>query len=124
VLPTCNLMSPSPYPCTLLWLQVNLAARLESMCKQYGVEILISGRMRELAGEAFIARRVDRVVAYGRRGATDIYELVATQGTALLEQVFPLPSAVISLSYSLPRDSLLSSWPLSCQSCDLELFKV
>jgi adenylate cyclase len=70
-------------------LQVNLAARLESMCKQYGVEILISGRMRQLAGEAFIARRVDRVVAYGRRGATDIYELVATQGTALLQQVCP-----------------------------------
>ncbi len=82
-------------------MQVNLAARLESMCKQYGVEILISGRMRdsvELAGEAFIARRVDRVVAYGRSGATDIYELVATQGTALLEQVFPLPSVRVIAS--------------------------
>ncbi len=89
MLPSAILLRPSPSRCTLLWLQVNLAARLESMCKQYGVEILISGRMRELAGEAFIARRVDRVVAYGRRGATDIYELVATQGTALLEQVCP-----------------------------------
>jgi adenylate cyclase len=70
-------------------MQVNLAARLESMCKQYGVEILISGYMRALAGEAFLARRVDRVVAYGRSSTTDIYELVAMQGTALPEQVCP-----------------------------------
>ena len=60
---------------------------MESMCKQYGVEILISGYMRILAGDAFLARRVDRVVAYGRRGTTDIYELVATQGTARPKQV-------------------------------------
>ena len=59
------------------------------MCKQYGVEVLISGRMRRLAGDAFLARRIDRVVAYGRRGATDIYELVATQGTARPDQVAP-----------------------------------
>ncbi len=71
---------------------MNLAARLESMCKQYGVEILISGCMRTLAGDAFLARHVDRVVAYGRSGTTDIYELVATQDTALPEQVFPLQS--------------------------------
>ena len=60
---------------------------MESMCKQYGVEILISGRMRLLAGDTFLARRIDRVVAYGRRAATDIYELIGTQGTALPEQV-------------------------------------
>ena len=71
-------------------LQVNLAARLESMCKQYGVEILVSGRMRHLAGNNFLARRIDRVVAYGRNAATDIYELVATEGTALPQQVFSI----------------------------------
>jgi adenylate cyclase len=77
--------------------QVNLAARLESMCKQYGVEVLISGRMRRLAGDAFLARRIDRVVAYGRRGATDIYELVATQGTARPDQVAPRGPAAAPL---------------------------
>jgi hypothetical protein len=68
------------------------------MCKQYGVEILISGYMRILAGDAFLARRVDRVVAYGRRGTTDIYELVATQGTARPEQVYLNNVTVIQLS--------------------------
>ena len=43
--------------------------------------------MRLLAGDTFLARRIDRVVAYGRRAATDIYELIGTQGTALPEQV-------------------------------------
>ena len=78
------------------------------MCKQYGVEILISGRMRQLAGEAFIARRVDRVVAYGRRGATDIYELVSTQGTALLEQVCQYYSIAVLVKTPCNAHSLLA----------------
>ena len=51
--------------------QVNLASRLESLGKHYGASILISGQLHDAVADAFLARPVDRVVAYGRRAATE-----------------------------------------------------
>ena len=62
--------------------EVNLASRLEGMCKHYGVEILISGEMYSRVKADFLARPVDRVVAVGKTNATDIYELVAERAGA------------------------------------------
>lgn len=61
---------------------MNLASRLEAMCKQYGVEILISGEMYKRVEAGFLARPLDRVVAMGKKSATDIYELVASRAGA------------------------------------------
>ena len=105
------------------------------MCKQYRVDILISGSMRTLAGEAFLTRRVDRVVAYGRGGTTDIYELVATQGTALPEQVcnspaqytFVLLSTSMQLQFSLIRikqsefSYLFRLTSIQCATCSYDI---
>jgi adenylate cyclase len=66
--------------------EVNLAARLESMCKHYGVEILLSGHMYARVEAAFLARPIDRVVAVGKTRPTDIYELVAERATATERQ--------------------------------------
>ena len=55
---------------------MNLASRLEAMCKQYGVDILISGEMYKRVEADFLARPIDRVVAVGKTLATDIFELV------------------------------------------------
>ena len=63
---------------------MNLAARLEGMCKQYGVEVLISGAMYRRVEGAFLAQPLDRVVAAGKSQAADIYELVAERKGAVL----------------------------------------
>eukprot|EP01136_Pigoraptor_vietnamica_P026475 Opistho-1_new@81586 len=65
---------------------VNLASRLESMAKQYGVNILVSGAVVEAAGTKFLFRVVDRVVAVGKTAATDIFELVANEEDATPQQ--------------------------------------
>ena len=65
---------------------MNLASRLEAMCKQYGIEVLISGHMHARVEGRFLARPLDRVVAAGKTRATDIYELVAERAGATERQ--------------------------------------
>ena len=56
---------------------VNLAARLESACKQYGAKILISEfTMRKLQG-TYRQREVDLVVVKGKTQPVAIYEILA-----------------------------------------------
>lgn len=54
---------------------VNLASRLEAATKQYGVPILVSGTIFELAtsGTRAILRRIDRVTVKGSRAPVDMY---------------------------------------------------
>lgn len=53
---------------------VNVAARLEPLNKQYGSQILVSERTRELAGpDRFHFRPVGEVQIRGRRGLTGVY---------------------------------------------------
>ncbi|AKV00073.1 Adenylate cyclase [Labilithrix luteola] len=59
---------------------VNLAARLEPLCKQYGVVMLASEEIVEEAKDAFVFRRLDRVAVKGKTRATDVYELLGRVG--------------------------------------------
>ena len=54
---------------------VNLASRLEAATKQYGVPILVSGTIFQLATSATraILRRIDRVTVKGSRAPVDMY---------------------------------------------------
>ena len=61
---------------------VNLAARLESATKQYGVTILLSQDTRQALGERFVCRRIDRIRVQGRRHPVEIHELMARAGDA------------------------------------------
>lgn len=54
----------------------NLAARLESACKQFGVRILISQRVRDLAGPEFLCRPIGRIAVKGKQEAEMLYELI------------------------------------------------
>ena len=75
-------MSFSPYGLSICFIayahllqyyrQVNLASRLESLGKYYGASILISGQLRDAVGDTFLARPVDRIVAYGRQAPTEV----------------------------------------------------
>ncbi len=58
----------------------NLAARLESLNKQYGTRLIAAGSTVQAVGSRFVWRQIDRVAVVGRSGGTDVYELLARQG--------------------------------------------
>jgi len=61
---------------TIIGDAVNLAARCESACKQYGVENLISGETLERCRERYAARIIDRVRVKGKDKPVICYELI------------------------------------------------
>jgi adenylate cyclase len=62
---------------------VNLAARLEPLCKQYGVTALVSEVIAHAARDKFVFRRIDRVAVKGKAVAIDVYELLGRSGAEL-----------------------------------------
>jgi len=58
---------------TMMGDNVNLASRLEGVCKHYGVPILISGDTFDMVRDRIAARFVDRVRVVGRSVPVDIY---------------------------------------------------
>lgn len=52
---------------------VNLASRLESLTKHYGLQLLLSESVAEVAGDAFPFRTIDTVRVVGRESAVTIY---------------------------------------------------
>jgi adenylate cyclase len=60
---------------------INLAARLESLNKQYGTTILASEQIHERAGGEFIFRFLDLVAVKGKSKPTRIYELLGFAAT-------------------------------------------
>lgn len=67
--------APTRFSYTALGDDVNLAARLEPLCKQYGVEVLVSGSVRDACNDDFRFRHVDRVAVKGKTRPVDVYEL-------------------------------------------------
>ncbi|MBW1781753.1 MAG: GAF domain-containing protein [Deltaproteobacteria bacterium] len=55
---------------------VNLAARLESACKQYSASILISENTYKKLRGTYRIREIDRVVVKGKKAAVSIYEVL------------------------------------------------
>jgi adenylate cyclase len=61
---------------TAIGSMVNLASRLEGMNKVYGTQILVSEQTRLAAGNAFVFRPVDLVLAKGASEPIEIHELL------------------------------------------------
>jgi adenylate cyclase len=59
---------------------VNLAARLEGLCKQYGLAVLASEATVRAVGPSFAFRLVDRVAVKGKRESIHVYELLGLAG--------------------------------------------
>jgi adenylate cyclase len=67
---------------------VNLASRLEGLCKQYGVTVLVSETILADVGDEFAFRFIDRVAVKGKRESVRVYELLdpGADDSALLAQ--------------------------------------
>lgn len=72
--------APTRLSYTALGDGVNLAARLEPLCKQYGVVVLVSEAIYRDAKDAFVFRRMDRVAVKGKTTGIDVYELLGAKG--------------------------------------------
>ncbi len=64
---------------TVMGDSVNLASRLESLTKEYGIGILVSENMVN-AAQGFVYREIDKVVVKGRHEGIAIYEPIGKVG--------------------------------------------
>ncbi|MEM9478601.1 MAG: adenylate/guanylate cyclase domain-containing protein [Verrucomicrobiota bacterium] len=53
---------------------VNLASRMEGLCKFYGTRILVGRDCRENTGDRFEWRRIDRIAVFGREKPIEVFE--------------------------------------------------
>ena len=71
-----NIGSPKRMDYTMIGDGVNLAARLESACKQYSANILISGNTYEKLRGTYRIREIDRVIVKGKNQPAGVYEVL------------------------------------------------
>jgi adenylate cyclase len=77
---------------------VNLASRLEGLCKVYGCGIMVSGTTHEALLEefGFVSRRLDLVQVKGKEEPTCIHELIGRTYPAPEWGLESVPASVIS----------------------------
>ncbi|NNL65234.1 MAG: adenylate/guanylate cyclase domain-containing protein, partial [Myxococcales bacterium] len=64
---------------------VNLCARIESLTKKYGAEVLASGNLIERLPEGFLYRELDEIMVKGKHEGVRLFELLG-RGEATPEQ--------------------------------------
>lgn len=83
---------------------VNVASRLETECKRFKLGIIIGERTRELAGQAIVARPLDRLAVKGKEQGIIVYELIALRHEATAEELHAEALGEDAVSAYLNRD--------------------
>jgi adenylate cyclase len=86
-----NIGSPKRMDFTLIGDGVNLAARLESACKQYSANLLVSEYTYNCLRGTYVSRDVDEVIVVGKSEPVRVYELLDHYS----EEKFPNATKVI-----------------------------
>lgn len=86
-----NMGSSKRFAYTVMGDAVNLSARLEPQCKDYGTEILIGQNTERLIRGQFTTRPIDLIVVKGKTEPVEVFELVGEKTApafvlAMLEQ--------------------------------------
>ncbi len=76
-----NMGSDMRFDYSVLGDNVNLAARLEAITRQYGANLLISEATHAAVGDAFLVRELDSVRVKGKKKPVVIYEVLARTGS-------------------------------------------
>jgi len=70
-----NIGSNEKMDYTIIGDGVNMASRLESLCKEYGIDVIVSEYIRSAAsGDEFVFRYIDNVRVRGRNASMKVYE--------------------------------------------------
>ncbi|HMA64789.1 MAG: adenylate/guanylate cyclase domain-containing protein, partial [Fibrobacterota bacterium] len=86
---------------TIMGDAVNLAARLESAAKQFGVYTMISQATYDLVKDHFVVRQVDKIQVVGKSEPVVVYELISEKSTLTTdyEMLLALYNDGLSLFY-------------------------